>query len=51
MPGHVGPNLPKAQAIKDATMAYFISQDIYVRVPNSFTTMDPIIANNVKGIL
>jgi uncharacterized iron-regulated protein len=26
MPGHGGPNLPKAQAIKDATMAYFILQ-------------------------
>ena len=24
MPGHSGENLPKAQAIKDATMAYFI---------------------------
>ena len=24
MPGHSSPNLPKAQAIKDATMAYFI---------------------------
>lgn len=28
MPGHAGPNLPKAQAIKDATMAYFISGHI-----------------------
>lgn len=28
MPGHGGPNLPKAQAIKDATMAYFISRNI-----------------------
>ncbi len=26
MPGHGGENLPKAQAIKDATMAYFILQ-------------------------
>lgn len=26
MPGHVGENFPKAQAIKDATMAYFILQ-------------------------
>lgn len=26
MPGHGGDNLPKAQAIKDATMAYFILQ-------------------------
>ena len=26
MGGHSGPNLPKAQAIKDATMAYFILQ-------------------------
>ena len=26
MPGHAGENLPKAQAIKDATMAYFILQ-------------------------
>ena len=26
MPGHNGENLPKAQAIKDATMAYFILQ-------------------------
>jgi uncharacterized iron-regulated protein len=26
MPGHTGANLPKAQAIKDATMAYFILQ-------------------------
>jgi uncharacterized iron-regulated protein len=27
-PGHNSPNLPKAQAIKDATMAYFISQNL-----------------------
>ena len=26
--GHGGDNLPKSQAIKDATMAYFISQNI-----------------------
>ncbi|MBN2668232.1 MAG: ChaN family lipoprotein [Bacteroidales bacterium] len=28
MPGHVNENLPKAQAIKDATMAYFIAQNL-----------------------
>jgi uncharacterized iron-regulated protein len=28
MGGHSGPNLPKAQATKDATMAYFILQNI-----------------------
>jgi len=28
MPGHIGPNLPKAQAIKDATMAHFIFQNL-----------------------
>ena len=28
MPGHGGENLAKAQAIKDATMAYFISQNL-----------------------
>jgi uncharacterized iron-regulated protein len=27
MRGHAGKNLPKAQAIKDATMAYFITQN------------------------
>ncbi len=27
MPGHGGENLPKAQAIKDATMAHFILQN------------------------
>lgn len=27
MGGHVTPNFPKAQAIKDATMAYFILQN------------------------
>ena len=27
MPGHGGENLPKAQAIKDATMAYFLLQN------------------------
>jgi uncharacterized iron-regulated protein len=27
-PGHSAPNLPKAQAIKDATMAYFIIQNL-----------------------
>jgi len=26
--GHGGDNLPKSQAIKDATMAYFISQNL-----------------------
>lgn len=28
MAGHGGPNLPKAQAIKDATMAHFILQNL-----------------------
>jgi len=28
MPGHFGTNLPKAQAIKDATMAHFIFQNL-----------------------
>ena len=28
MGGHGGENLPKAQAIKDATMAYFISKNL-----------------------
>lgn len=28
MPGHIGPNFPKAQAIKDATMAHFIYQNL-----------------------
>jgi uncharacterized iron-regulated protein len=27
-PGHSSPNLPKAQAIKDATMAYFITKNL-----------------------
>jgi uncharacterized iron-regulated protein len=27
-PGHSSPNLPKAQALKDATMAYFINQNL-----------------------
>lgn len=27
-PGHVSENLPKAQAVKDATMAYFISENM-----------------------
>ena len=34
MPGHGGMNLPKAQAIKDATMAYFILQ--YYKPGNLF---------------
>ncbi len=33
MGGHGGPNLPKAQAVKDATMAYFILKSIQQGVP------------------
>jgi uncharacterized iron-regulated protein len=33
MGGHGGPNIPKAQASKDATMAYFIAQHLEANTP------------------
>lgn len=33
MGGHGGPNLPKAQAVKDATMAHFILANLKAGIP------------------
>jgi len=50
MRGHGGENLPKAQAIKDATMAYFIAQNFnpekkFIHFHGTYHT------NNYEGIL
>lgn len=49
-PGHANENLPKAQAIKDATMAYFISKNL---IPNGiFLHLNGAYhSNNKEGIL
>ena len=50
MPGHGGENLPKAQAIKDATMAHFILKnyspgDFFIHFNGSYHS------ENYEGIL
>ncbi len=50
--GHGGENFPKAQAIKDATMAYFISQHINVGEGNVFYHLNGSYhSNNKEGII
>ncbi|MCK5168683.1 MAG: ChaN family lipoprotein [Bacteroidales bacterium] len=50
MGGHGGENLPKAQAIKDATMAYFISQN-YVPDSKFIHFHGTYHSDNYEGIL
>lgn len=50
MPGHANENFPKAQAIKDATMAYFMYQEM-IRTGNLFIHLNGAFhSNNFDGI-